>query len=201
MVPLSIALIQRFFGIREALGAWRVAGLGNRLRRRGGAARHRPDLGSRWVGRASAACWCPPSVMPSGPDHPTPPARPRFHRPACGQLGRSQHHIGDARRAGISDRPAFGEGRRIDRGARNRLHRHSHAVDVLSGSRCRCLARFGNHLHQSGGGDVARRAGAATNASASAGSPRLRSSCRIVARHARQAARSKAAAANGGQRE
>jgi len=27
MVPLSIALIQRFFGIREALGAWRVAGL------------------------------------------------------------------------------------------------------------------------------------------------------------------------------
>jgi drug/metabolite transporter (DMT)-like permease len=27
MVPLSIALIQRFFGIRESLGAWRVAGL------------------------------------------------------------------------------------------------------------------------------------------------------------------------------
>jgi drug/metabolite transporter (DMT)-like permease len=27
MVPLSIALIQRFFGIREALGAWRIAGL------------------------------------------------------------------------------------------------------------------------------------------------------------------------------
>ena len=27
MVPLSIALIQRFFGIREALGAWRVFGL------------------------------------------------------------------------------------------------------------------------------------------------------------------------------
>jgi drug/metabolite transporter (DMT)-like permease len=27
MVPLSIALIQRFFGIREALGGWRVAGL------------------------------------------------------------------------------------------------------------------------------------------------------------------------------
>jgi drug/metabolite transporter (DMT)-like permease len=27
MVPLSIALIQRFFGIREALGAWRVVGL------------------------------------------------------------------------------------------------------------------------------------------------------------------------------
>jgi drug/metabolite transporter (DMT)-like permease len=28
MVPLSIALIQRFFGIREALGIWRVVGLG-----------------------------------------------------------------------------------------------------------------------------------------------------------------------------
>ena len=27
MVPLSIALIQRFFGISEALGAWRIAGL------------------------------------------------------------------------------------------------------------------------------------------------------------------------------
>lgn len=27
MVPLSIALIQRFFGIRESLGAWRVTGL------------------------------------------------------------------------------------------------------------------------------------------------------------------------------
>ena len=27
MVPLSIALIQRFFGIREALGGWRIAGL------------------------------------------------------------------------------------------------------------------------------------------------------------------------------
>jgi drug/metabolite transporter (DMT)-like permease len=27
MVPLSIALIQRFFGVREALGAWRIAGL------------------------------------------------------------------------------------------------------------------------------------------------------------------------------
>ncbi len=27
MVPLSIALIQRFFGVREALGAWRLAGL------------------------------------------------------------------------------------------------------------------------------------------------------------------------------
>jgi drug/metabolite transporter (DMT)-like permease len=27
MVPLSIALIQRYFGIREALGAWRIAGL------------------------------------------------------------------------------------------------------------------------------------------------------------------------------
>jgi drug/metabolite transporter (DMT)-like permease len=27
MVPLSIALIQRFFGIRESLGAWRIAGL------------------------------------------------------------------------------------------------------------------------------------------------------------------------------
>jgi drug/metabolite transporter (DMT)-like permease len=27
MVPLSIALIQRFFGIREALGTWRIAGL------------------------------------------------------------------------------------------------------------------------------------------------------------------------------
>jgi drug/metabolite transporter (DMT)-like permease len=27
MVPLSIALIQRFFGVREALGGWRVAGL------------------------------------------------------------------------------------------------------------------------------------------------------------------------------
>ena len=27
MVPLSVALIQRFFGIREALGAWRIAGL------------------------------------------------------------------------------------------------------------------------------------------------------------------------------
>jgi drug/metabolite transporter (DMT)-like permease len=27
MVPLSIALMQRFFGIREALGAWRIAGL------------------------------------------------------------------------------------------------------------------------------------------------------------------------------
>jgi drug/metabolite transporter (DMT)-like permease len=27
MVPLSIALIQRFFGIREALGGWRVTGL------------------------------------------------------------------------------------------------------------------------------------------------------------------------------
>ncbi len=27
MVPLSIALIQRFFGIREALGMWRIAGL------------------------------------------------------------------------------------------------------------------------------------------------------------------------------
>ncbi len=27
MVPLSIALIQRFFAIREALGAWRIAGL------------------------------------------------------------------------------------------------------------------------------------------------------------------------------
>jgi drug/metabolite transporter (DMT)-like permease len=27
MVPLSIALIQRFFGIREALGVWRIAGL------------------------------------------------------------------------------------------------------------------------------------------------------------------------------
>ncbi|HTB88230.1 MAG TPA: EamA family transporter [Steroidobacteraceae bacterium] len=27
MVPLSVALIQRFFGIREALGAWRVTGL------------------------------------------------------------------------------------------------------------------------------------------------------------------------------
>jgi drug/metabolite transporter (DMT)-like permease len=27
MVPLSIALIQRFFGIREALGRWRIAGL------------------------------------------------------------------------------------------------------------------------------------------------------------------------------
>jgi drug/metabolite transporter (DMT)-like permease len=27
MVPLCIALIQRFFGIREALGAWRIAGL------------------------------------------------------------------------------------------------------------------------------------------------------------------------------
>jgi drug/metabolite transporter (DMT)-like permease len=27
MVPLSIALIQHFFGIREALGAWRIAGL------------------------------------------------------------------------------------------------------------------------------------------------------------------------------
>jgi drug/metabolite transporter (DMT)-like permease len=28
MVPLSIALIQRFFGVREALGAWRITGLG-----------------------------------------------------------------------------------------------------------------------------------------------------------------------------
>ncbi len=28
MVPLSIALIQRFFGVHERLGAWRVAGLG-----------------------------------------------------------------------------------------------------------------------------------------------------------------------------
>jgi drug/metabolite transporter (DMT)-like permease len=27
MVPLSIALIQRYFGIREALGTWRIAGL------------------------------------------------------------------------------------------------------------------------------------------------------------------------------
>jgi drug/metabolite transporter (DMT)-like permease len=27
MVPLSIALIQRFFGIRESLGPWRIAGL------------------------------------------------------------------------------------------------------------------------------------------------------------------------------
>jgi drug/metabolite transporter (DMT)-like permease len=27
MVPLSVAVIQRFFGIREALGAWRIAGL------------------------------------------------------------------------------------------------------------------------------------------------------------------------------
>ena len=27
MVPMSIALIQRFFGIRESLGAWRIAGL------------------------------------------------------------------------------------------------------------------------------------------------------------------------------
>ncbi|HXI48760.1 MAG TPA: EamA family transporter [Steroidobacteraceae bacterium] len=27
MVPLSIALIQRFFGVRESLGAWRIAGL------------------------------------------------------------------------------------------------------------------------------------------------------------------------------
>jgi drug/metabolite transporter (DMT)-like permease len=27
MVPLSIALIQRFFGVSEALGAWRIAGL------------------------------------------------------------------------------------------------------------------------------------------------------------------------------
>jgi drug/metabolite transporter (DMT)-like permease len=27
MVPLSIALIQRFFGVRESLGAWRVTGL------------------------------------------------------------------------------------------------------------------------------------------------------------------------------
>ena len=27
MVPLSIALIQRFFGIRESLGAWRITGL------------------------------------------------------------------------------------------------------------------------------------------------------------------------------
>jgi drug/metabolite transporter (DMT)-like permease len=27
LVPLSIALIQRFFGIREGLGAWRIAGL------------------------------------------------------------------------------------------------------------------------------------------------------------------------------
>src|ERR1700722_2619476 len=27
MVPLSVALIQRFFGIREALGPWRIAGL------------------------------------------------------------------------------------------------------------------------------------------------------------------------------
>jgi drug/metabolite transporter (DMT)-like permease len=27
MVPLSIALIQRFFGVREALGRWRIAGL------------------------------------------------------------------------------------------------------------------------------------------------------------------------------
>jgi drug/metabolite transporter (DMT)-like permease len=27
MVPLSIALIQRFFGIRESLGAWRIIGL------------------------------------------------------------------------------------------------------------------------------------------------------------------------------
>jgi drug/metabolite transporter (DMT)-like permease len=28
MVPLSIALIQRFFGVHERLGAWRIAGLG-----------------------------------------------------------------------------------------------------------------------------------------------------------------------------
>jgi drug/metabolite transporter (DMT)-like permease len=28
MVPLSIALIQRFFGVHEHLGAWRIAGLG-----------------------------------------------------------------------------------------------------------------------------------------------------------------------------
>jgi drug/metabolite transporter (DMT)-like permease len=27
MVPLSIAVIQRFFGVRESLGAWRIAGL------------------------------------------------------------------------------------------------------------------------------------------------------------------------------
>jgi drug/metabolite transporter (DMT)-like permease len=27
MVPLSIALIQHFFGVRESLGAWRIAGL------------------------------------------------------------------------------------------------------------------------------------------------------------------------------
>jgi drug/metabolite transporter (DMT)-like permease len=27
MVPLSIALLQRFFGVREALGAWRIGGL------------------------------------------------------------------------------------------------------------------------------------------------------------------------------
>ena len=27
MVPLSIALIQRYFGVRESLGAWRIAGL------------------------------------------------------------------------------------------------------------------------------------------------------------------------------
>jgi drug/metabolite transporter (DMT)-like permease len=28
MVPLSIAIIQRFFGIRESLGSWRITGLG-----------------------------------------------------------------------------------------------------------------------------------------------------------------------------
>ncbi|MEA3174955.1 MAG: hypothetical protein QOF42_2366, partial [Gammaproteobacteria bacterium] len=27
MVPLSIALIQRFFGVRESLGGWRISGL------------------------------------------------------------------------------------------------------------------------------------------------------------------------------
>lgn len=54
MVPLSIALIQRFFGIREALGGWRIAGLV--IGFIGVAALVGAGSISGWLGWAGAAC-------------------------------------------------------------------------------------------------------------------------------------------------
>lgn len=54
MVPLSIALIQRFFGIREALGGWRIAGLV--IGFVGVAALLGAGPISGWLGWAGAAC-------------------------------------------------------------------------------------------------------------------------------------------------
>ena len=87
MVPLSIALIQRFFGIREAFGPWRMAGLAIGFIGVAALLGTGPISGAGVGGRGLHAD-IHDLLCRGTADHPAPFTGSRFDRPACSKLRR-----------------------------------------------------------------------------------------------------------------